>query len=71
MSKARKSHTNFDAQIRETQKAIKHALTERYYSWEDARKLAESDPEIDIEEDGTMRYVPIEGKQRVRQDLVS
>lgn len=29
-------------------KSIKHALTERYYVWEDARKLAETDPEIDL-----------------------
>jgi len=29
-------------------KAIKHTLTERYYVWEEARKLAESDPEIDL-----------------------
>lgn len=29
-------------------KAIKHALTERFYLWEDARTIAESDPEIDL-----------------------
>ncbi len=29
-------------------KAIRHTLTERFYLWEDARKLAESDPEIDL-----------------------
>ena len=28
-----------------TQRAIKHALTERYYAWEDARKVAVEDPE--------------------------
>jgi hypothetical protein len=27
---------------------IRHVLTERYYAWEDARKLAESDPEINL-----------------------
>jgi large subunit ribosomal protein L47 len=29
-------------------KAIKHTLTERYYAWEDARQLAETDPEVDL-----------------------
>ena len=31
-----------------TQRAIKHALTERWYAWEDARKVARDDPEIDL-----------------------
>ena len=31
-----------------TQRAIKHALTERWYAWEDARKLARDDPEINV-----------------------
>ncbi|KAI1646049.1 MRP-L47-domain-containing protein [Daldinia loculata] len=35
-------------EVRKTMKSIKHALTERYYVWEDARKLAETDPEIDL-----------------------
>ncbi|KAI8960032.1 MRP-L47-domain-containing protein [Daldinia sp. FL1419] len=35
-------------QVRKTMKSIKHALTERYYVWEDARQLAETDPEIDL-----------------------
>lgn len=29
-------------------RAIQHTLTERWYLWEDARKLAEKDPEIDL-----------------------
>lgn len=29
-------------------RSIKHTLTERWYLWEDARKLAENDPEIDL-----------------------
>lgn len=29
-------------------RGIKHVLTERFYAWEDAVKLAESDPEIDL-----------------------
>ncbi|KAI1081739.1 MRP-L47-domain-containing protein [Whalleya microplaca] len=35
-------------EVRITMKAIKHALTERFYLWEDARRLAEKDPEIDL-----------------------
>ena len=33
-------------------KAIKHTLTERWYLWEDARTLAQSDPEVDLSGDG-------------------
>ncbi|EMR69743.1 putative 50s ribosomal protein l4 protein [Eutypa lata UCREL1] len=40
------------AEVRKTMKAIKHALTERFYLWEDARTLAESDPEIDLSGNG-------------------
>lgn len=29
-------------------RGIKHVLTERFYAWEDAAKLAEQDPEIDL-----------------------
>ena len=32
-----------------TQRAIKHALTERWYAWEEARKLARDDPEINFQ----------------------
>ncbi|KAK5628383.1 hypothetical protein RRF57_004098 [Xylaria bambusicola] len=35
-------------EVRKTMKAIKHTLTERWYLWEDARALAETDPEIDL-----------------------
>ncbi|GAP84839.1 putative 50S ribosomal protein l4 protein [Rosellinia necatrix] len=35
-------------EVRVTMRSIKHALTERWYLWEDARKLAEADPEIDL-----------------------
>ena len=35
-------------QVRKTMKSIKHTLTERWYLWEDARALAEKDPEIDL-----------------------
>jgi large subunit ribosomal protein L47 len=29
-------------------RAIKHVLTERFYTWEDAVKVAETDPEVDL-----------------------
>ncbi|KAI1351360.1 mitochondrial 39-S ribosomal protein L47 (MRP-L47)-domain-containing protein [Xylaria sp. FL0043] len=35
-------------EVRRTMRSIKHALTERWYLWEDARRLAETDPEIDL-----------------------
>ncbi|KAG8166898.1 hypothetical protein KVR01_002587 [Diaporthe batatas] len=37
-----------EMEVRKTQAAIKHALTERFYAWEDARKLAKDDPEISL-----------------------
>lgn len=40
-------------------KAIKHCLTERYYAWEGARKLAETDPEVDFSGEGPA-YTPEE-----------
>ncbi|KAI0909319.1 mitochondrial 39-S ribosomal protein L47 (MRP-L47)-domain-containing protein [Ustulina deusta] len=35
-------------EVRTTMRSIKHALTERWYLWEDARTLAETDPTIDL-----------------------
>lgn len=35
-----------DRAVRITMRAIKQTLTERYYSWEDAKELAESDPDL-------------------------
>jgi large subunit ribosomal protein L47 len=40
-------------------KAIKFALTERYYAWEDAVKLAKIDPEVDLSGNGPA-YTPSE-----------
>jgi len=37
-----------DDEVRITQKAIRHVLTERFYAWEDARKLAETDSEVNL-----------------------
>ncbi|CAJ2513804.1 Uu.00g019230.m01.CDS01 [Anthostomella pinea] len=45
------------AEVRKTMKAIKHTLTERYYLWEDARKLGEADPEVNLSAIGNA-YTP-------------
>lgn len=45
-------------QVTKTMKAIKHALTERYYTWEDATEIAESDPEIDLQAEDGKFYKP-------------
>lgn len=37
-----------DRMVKLTMRGIKHVLTERFYAWEDAVKLAEQDPEIDL-----------------------
>jgi len=40
-------------------RGIKHVLTERWYTWEDARKAAETDQEIDLHAEGEKRaYTP-------------
>ncbi|KAL9601461.1 MAG: hypothetical protein Q9219_002527 [cf. Caloplaca sp. 3 TL-2023] len=46
--------------VRQTQKAIKHALTERYYAFEEARRIAVIDPEVDLSaRPGTEAYKPV------------
>ncbi|KAF2475648.1 MRP-L47-domain-containing protein [Lindgomyces ingoldianus] len=40
-----------DKVVVKTMKAIREALIERWNAWEDARKLAEDDPEINLEAD--------------------
>jgi large subunit ribosomal protein L47 len=50
---------SLDPQVKSTMKAIKHTLTERFYSWEDAVKLAKLDPEIDLSGKGPT-YTPLE-----------
>ncbi|MCJ1225787.1 54S ribosomal protein L4 mitochondrial [Toensbergia leucococca] len=37
-----------DRVIRMTQRAIKHALTERWYAWQNAQRIAKDDPNIDF-----------------------
>ncbi|KAK0619865.1 mitochondrial 39-S ribosomal protein L47 (MRP-L47)-domain-containing protein [Immersiella caudata] len=41
-----------DDEVKVTMRGIKHVLTERQYAWEDAVKLAENDPEIDLSGNG-------------------
>ncbi|KEY71454.1 hypothetical protein S7711_03521 [Stachybotrys chartarum IBT 7711] len=38
-----------DAEVRKTMRAIKHTLTERYYTWQDAVEVAAKDPEINLQ----------------------
>ena len=40
-------------QIRQTQAKIKHTLTERWYAWDEAWKVAENDPEVNLNSDLT------------------
>lgn len=52
---------SFVGQVRKTQNAIKHALTERFYAWEDAVELAKQDPEIQFTNKGRrVKYTPFE-----------
>ncbi|KAK2040290.1 MRP-L47-domain-containing protein [Colletotrichum somersetense] len=56
-----------DETVVTTMKAIKHVLTERFYVWEDARKLAEEDPEVDLSGEGEA-YTPLSAYE---EDLTS
>ncbi|MCJ1341351.1 54S ribosomal protein L4 mitochondrial [Bachmanniomyces sp. S44760] len=48
-----------DKAVRRTQRAIKHALTERWYAWEDARKVAQNDPDVNLAaRNGEPTYTP-------------
>lgn len=40
-----------DRTIRQTQAKIKHTLTERWYAWQEAWKVAENDPEVNLKGD--------------------
>ncbi|KAI1116916.1 MRP-L47-domain-containing protein [Nemania sp. NC0429] len=46
-------------EVRKTMRSIKHTLVERWYLWEDARQLAETDAEIDLSNTRTP-FVPQE-----------
>ncbi|CAZ85308.1 unnamed protein product [Tuber melanosporum] len=54
------SNTRY-GQIRVTQRAIKHVLTERYYVWQEAQKIAATDPDIDLSDKGPA-YQPLGSK---------
>lgn len=68
-------------QLRKTKKAIKLCLTERWYSWEEARIAAMEDEEVDLYADtekGQPAYIPkeyievrIEGRRVKRVELTS
>jgi len=47
-------------------RGIKHVLTERQYVWEDAVKLAESDPEIDLSGNGPA-FTPTEFLEEIEE----
>ncbi|KAI4751777.1 MRP-L47-domain-containing protein, partial [Aureobasidium sp. EXF-8845] len=48
-----------EAQVKLTQRAIKHVLTERWYAWEDARLIAESDASVNLyPTEGEPSYTP-------------
>ncbi|KAM0250456.1 hypothetical protein ACHAP5_002255 [Fusarium lateritium] len=47
-----------DEEVLKTQRAIKHVLTERYYTWQDAVGVAMNDPEINFEGAEGQVYTP-------------
>ncbi|TWU76503.1 54S ribosomal protein L4 mitochondrial [Metarhizium rileyi] len=47
-----------DEEVMKTMRSIKHALTERYYTWQGATDVARSDPEIDMHADDGQVYKP-------------
>ncbi|RDL33657.1 54S ribosomal protein L4, mitochondrial [Venustampulla echinocandica] len=55
-----------EAMVKITMRAIKQALTERYYSWSDAEELAKTDPEINLSGEGSV-YTP---KEYAEEDLL-
>ncbi|TVY29529.1 54S ribosomal protein, mitochondrial [Lachnellula hyalina] len=48
-----------DRVVRVTMRGIKQALTERYYSWREAEKVAQQDPEVNLSGDGPA-YMPVD-----------
>lgn len=58
-----------DNVVKATMRGIKHALTERYYAWEEARELSKHDPEIDLSGQGPL-YSP-KSSFEVRSSIVS
>jgi large subunit ribosomal protein L47 len=59
--------------VRRTQRAIKHVLTERYYTWQDAKVVAETDPEMDMNAADGKIYTPSDDwyeNDEVREDEI-
>jgi len=54
--------------VRWTQRGIKHVLTERYYSWQEAKQLAKDDPEIEFSEKGAI-YTPGSALEEVNLEV--
>ena len=55
-------------QVKTTQKAIQHVLTERWYTWENARFAAMEDPEVNLYADpdkGDEAYIPMPAIEEV------
>lgn len=48
-----------EKEVKQTQRAIKHVLTERYYAWTEAREIGAKDPEVDLSGEG-IAYTPME-----------
>lgn len=58
-----------DKEVRKTMNSIKHALTERWYAWENARVSAMEDEEVDLYADpdkGEQAYLPKQHTDEVR-----
>ncbi|TDZ37672.1 54S ribosomal protein L4 [Colletotrichum spinosum] len=53
--------------VKSTMKRIKHVLTERFYVWEDANKLAEQDPHYDLSGEGQV-YTEFDGVIQFKLD---
>lgn len=66
MARSSRMDANAGAQIRQTQKNIKICLTQRWYSWEEARVAAMEDEEVDLYADpdkGESAYLPKENTE--------
>ncbi|KAL8985516.1 MAG: hypothetical protein Q9177_004414 [Variospora cf. flavescens] len=55
--------------VGQTQKAIKHALTERYYAFEEARRVAVTDREVNLDaEPGSQAYTPLYSDETMMEE---
>jgi len=63
-----------DSAVKETMKAIKHTLTERWYAWENARVAAMDDEEVNLYADldkGESAYLPHGTTSEARKYMTS